>query len=64
MVFTIYDATGRLRFESTNWPMSRSVLDLVISEDLGCPQLLIRPELEGTAEYFLVTRDKKERAEE
>ena len=50
MIYTIYDASGKLRFESTNWPMARSALDLVISEGLECPQLVIRREPGGEEE--------------
>ena len=52
MIYTIYDASGKLRFESTNWPMARSALDLVISETPepstveGCPRLFIGPDPE------------------
>ena len=46
MYFKIYDASGKLRFESDNWPMARSALDLVVSEDKGCPRLEICPERE------------------
>ncbi len=47
MYFQVYDASGRLRFQSGNWPMARSALDLVISEggeDGTYPVLLIGPE--------------------
>lgn len=47
MYFKIYDAGGKLRFESDNWPMARSALDLVVSEDKGCPRLEIFQEKEG-----------------
>ena len=50
MIYTIYDASGKLRFESTNWPMARSALDLVISEGLECPRLVIRREPGGEEE--------------
>ena len=30
MHYFVYDASGKLRFESDNWPMARSALDLVI----------------------------------
>lgn len=46
MYFLVYDAEKRLRFESYNWPMARSALDLVISEGKDCPRLEIRPEKE------------------
>lgn len=46
MYFKIYDAGGKLRFESDNWPMARSALDLVVSEAKGCPRLEICPEKE------------------
>lgn len=32
MRFLVYDANGKLRFESRSWPMARSALDLVIQE--------------------------------
>ena len=32
MYYLVYDASGALRFESDNWPMARSALDLVIQE--------------------------------
>lgn len=47
MICTIYDTSGKLRFKSTNWPMARSALDLVISEAgepaslEDCPRLLM-----------------------
>jgi len=44
MYFQVYDASGKLRFQSDNWPMARSALDLVISEgekDGKFPALLI-----------------------
>ncbi len=47
MYFRVYDASGKLRFKSDNWPMARSALDLVISEgEKGghCPNLVILPE--------------------
>ena len=50
MHFCIYDASGALRFESDNWPMARSALDLVIQEaqeqdsSENCPRLEILPE--------------------
>lgn len=50
MRFLIYDAAGKLRFQSRNWPMARSALDLVIQEaqepafPKGCPRLEILPE--------------------
>jgi len=44
MYFLVYDADGKLRFQSENWPMARSALDYVISEDKECPRLLILPE--------------------
>ena len=49
MHYSVYDASGKLRFESDNWPMARSALDLVISETPepstveGCPRLSIGP---------------------
>lgn len=64
MIYTIYDASGKLRFESTNWPMARSALDLVISEGQECPQLIIRREPEGTADYCVITRDVKAGSEQ
>ena len=38
MYFFVYDASGKLRFKSDNWPMARSALDLVIQEaqELDC----------------------------
>jgi len=47
MYFLVYDADDNLRFQSGNWPMARSALDLVISEgekDGKYPVLLIGPE--------------------
>ncbi len=47
MYFQVYDASGKFRFKSSNWPMARSALDLVISEgekDGKYPVLLIGPE--------------------
>lgn len=48
MRFLIYDASGKLRFQSRNWPMARSAMDLVISEAddqaENCPRLEILPE--------------------
>lgn len=64
MIFTVYDASGKLRFESTNWPMARSALDLVVSEGEECPQLLIRREPVGMADYCIITRDAKVRADQ
>ncbi len=52
MYFLVYDAAGKLRFESGNWPMARSALDLVMSEgeeNGNCPDLLILPEPEEAA---------------
>ena len=46
MHYFVYDASGKLRFESDNWPMARSALDLVVSEAKGCPRLEICPEKE------------------
>jgi len=49
MYFKVFDADGDLRFESDNWPMARSALDLVISEgekDGRTPALDIGPEPE------------------
>ena len=52
MYFFVYDASGKLRFKSDNWPMDRSALDLVISETPepstveGCPRLFIGPDPE------------------
>lgn len=52
MYFFVYDASGKLRFKSDNWPMARSALDLVISETPepstveGCPRLFIGPDPE------------------
>ena len=37
MYFFVYDASGKLRFKSDNWPMARSALDLVIQEAQECP---------------------------
>ena len=53
MYFSVFDADNRLRFQSTNWPMSRSCLDLVISEgpkNGKYPVLLIGPEPEEDSE--------------
>lgn len=47
MYFKVYDASGKLRLECDNWPMARSALDLVVSEDNGCPRLEICREKEG-----------------
>jgi len=47
MYFLVYDVNDKLRFQSANWPMARSALDLVISEgekDGKYPVLLIGPE--------------------
>lgn len=50
MHFYVFDASGTLRFESDNWPMARSALDLVICEagepvsSENCPRLAICPE--------------------
>lgn len=47
MQFLVYDAQDKLRFKSTNWPMARSALDVVISEgerNGKYPVLLIGPE--------------------
>ena len=47
MYFLVFDAEDKLRFQSSNWPMARSALDLVISEgSVGehYPVLLIGPE--------------------
>ena len=46
MYFYVYDADNYLRFQSDNWPMARSALDLVISEGKDCPRLEICPEKE------------------
>ena len=52
MYFFVYDASGKLRFKSDNWPMARSALDLVISETpepptvKGSPRLFIGPDPE------------------
>ena len=49
MHYFVYDASGKLRFESDNWPMARSALDLVIQEAQksncpgDCPRLEIHP---------------------
>ena len=49
MYFFVYDARGKLRFKSDNWPMARSALDLVIQEAQesdcpeACPRLEIHP---------------------
>lgn len=49
MHYSVYDASGKLRFESDNWPMARSALDLVIQEAQeldcrgDCPRLEIHP---------------------
>ena len=50
MRFLVYDVNGKLRFQSRNWPMARSAMDLVISEAdrqtllENCPRLVILPE--------------------
>lgn len=50
MRFYVYDTSGKLRFQSRNWPMARSAMDLVISEadrqtsPEHCPRLEILPE--------------------
>lgn len=55
MYFFVYDASEKLRFESDNWPMARSALDLVISEAPvpnfpdECPRLEIWPNHERIA---------------
>lgn len=55
MYYYVYDGTGKLRFQSDNWPMTRSALDLVISETLSpsfpeeCPRLEIWPNHERIA---------------
>ncbi len=36
MYFKVFDADDDLRFESDNWPMARSALDLVIAEGEKC----------------------------
>ena len=41
MLFLVYDAAGVLRCVSDNWPVARSVLDLFIQDNDGCPQLVI-----------------------
>lgn len=49
MYYLVYDASRALRFESDNWPMARSALDLVIQEAQesdcpgDCPRLEIYP---------------------
>ena len=49
MHYFVCDAGGKLRFESDNWPMARSALDLVIQEAQesdcrgNCPRLEIHP---------------------
>lgn len=49
MYFLVYDTSGKLRHQGDNWPIARSVLDLVIQEtqeqDLfeDCPRLEIFP---------------------
>ncbi len=53
MYFKVYDADDNLRYESDNWPMARSALDVVISEGVKegeCPILLIVPEPEEVAQ--------------
>lgn len=47
MLFLVYDPDDKLRFKSTNWPMVRSALDVVICEgerNGKYPVLLIGPE--------------------
>ena len=52
MYYLVYDANGKLRFESHSWLMARAALDLVISETPepstteGCPRLFIGPDPE------------------
>jgi len=54
MRFLIYDATGKLRFQSRNWPMAREAMNLVISEagepasPEECPRLIIGPDWSDT----------------
>ena len=63
MYFFVYDASGKLRFKSDNWPMARSALDLVISETPepstveGCPRLFIGPD----PERMIKEDEKKDR---
>ena len=52
MYYLVYDANGKLRFESHSRLMARAALDLVISETPepstteGCPRLFIGPDPE------------------
>lgn len=63
MYYLVYDANGKLRFESHSWPMARAALDLVISETPepstteGCPRLFIGPD----AERMIKEKEKKDR---
>lgn len=47
MYYLVYDASGKLRFESHNWPMARAALDLVIQEaqESDCPENCPRLEI-------------------
>jgi len=63
MYFQVYDASGKLRFKSGNWPMARSALDLVISEgEQGgrCPLLLIDSEIFGIDPAYCTGPEPKE----
>ena len=44
MVFLVYDHKNILRCISQSWPMAQSALDVLVSEDIGCPRLEIHPE--------------------
>lgn len=47
MVFLVYDHKNSLRCISQSWPMARSALDFLVSEDIGCPRL----EIHADADY-------------
>ena len=59
MYFVVFDSKGQYRDEGANWPMLRSVLDMVIAEAgepsgfEGCPRLEIMPD----PEVFLAKRN-------
>jgi len=65
MLFQVYDAKGKLRFQGNNWPMARSALDVVISEgekDGRCPFLLIESEFYGIDPAYCTGSEQKEAA--
>lgn len=41
MVFLVFDSSNHLRYISCSWPTARSALDMLVSEDSGCPRLKI-----------------------